>query len=90
MQSEERIRLWLAERKGAGEDGSVVLVYTTPDGGHVTRKVHPSDSSQAQSPTATIQVSPTSLTPVADADERVALSTEAGETRKRYTPDEPI
>lgn len=90
MQSEERVRLWLAERMDDGSDDIVTLVYTTPDGGHVLRKMLPADSRPVQSPTATIQVVPANLTAVDDADERVALSTAAGETRKRFTPDDPI
>lgn len=90
MQSEERVRLWLAERRNSGSDDTVTLVYTTPDGGHVVRTERSVHSRTAQSPAATIDVAPANITAVDDADKRVALSTAAGETRKRYTPDEPI
>ena len=90
MRFQERVRLWLAERRTDGDGDAVRLVYTTPDGGHVHHKEVRGDGEGARAPTATIEVDPAKLASIDDADERVVLATSARETRKRYGPDEPI
>lgn len=90
MQGEDRVRLWLARRRLDGDGEHVTLVYTTPDGGHVLNKEPRRDEDVALSPMATIEVAPSRLSTVDDPDERVALSTRARETRKRYASDDQI
>ncbi len=93
MTDNETVRVWLVERTyGDDEQNLIILTYATPDGEQTFRKERAltSFTGDERGTKAALEVSPTNLTNVDDADTQRQYAAEAERMAEKHAPEDSI